>query len=543
LAISNIVPRLRLGLAARVAILGAVFFLEKIFLNGFVAFDRAQAAQGLGAVVRNAQHWGFRFLVALTAGVALFAYVRGGEKLKLADAAFRSTSMRMRGALVHVLLVACLIPLSYLLYRDDASPLPFAGVVALWIAIGGAAALSLVTAMAPWRLWRQAAVALDTVWWYGVITALLSASAMHLSQQLWQSTATLTFNLVRQVLLPVIPALRAYPATRVLSTDSFSVEVSELCSGLEGMGLMLAFSGAWLLYFRREYIFPRALLLIPVGVAAIFSLNVLRIAALILIGDGGFPEVALYGFHSQAGWIAFIAVACGLVLLSRRSAWLNRTAAHSSVSPAMHNPTAAYLMPLLAILAAGAVTRAISSGFEFFYPLRLVGGLLMFARYRQKLATIDWHWSWRGPAVGVLVFLVWIVAAHFVLPESGMPEKLATVPAALRGFWIVSRIAGSILIVPIAEELAYRGYLMRRLAAPDFESVPFRSVRWPALTVTAIAFGLAHGALWLPGIAAGLAYGLILVRRGRIGEAVAAHATTNALIASSVLGWSQWQLW
>jgi len=87
-----------------------------------------------------------------------------------------------------------------------------------------------------------------------------------------------------------------------------------------------------------------------------------------LIGDGGFPDVAVYGFHSQAGWVAFIAVACGLVLLSRRSVWLNRAAVHSSPSPAMHNPTAAYLMPLLAILAAGSFARAISGGFEFFYP-------------------------------------------------------------------------------------------------------------------------------------------------------------------------------
>jgi CAAX prenyl protease-like protein len=124
-----------------------------------------------------------------------------------------------------------------------------------------------------------------------------------------------------------------------------------------------------------------------------------------------------------------------------------------------------------------------------------------------------------------------------------MPEKLATMSPALRGFWIVSRMAGSILVVPIAEELAYRGYLMRRLSNADFESVPYQSVPWLAPIVSSIAFGFAHGALWLPGIAAGLAFGLILVRRGRIGEAVAAHATTNALIAAGVLGGNQWQLW
>ena len=348
---------------------------------------------------------------------------------------------------------------------------------------------------------------------------------------------------MRRLLLPIIPTLSANASTRVLATDRFAVEITEICSGLEGMSLMLAFTVAWLLYFRREYIFPRALLLIPAGLAAMFTLNVLRIAVLLLIGYAGFPDVASYGFHSQAGWIAFNSVACGLAFLSRRSSWFNRAASQSAAPAATDNPTAAYLMPLLAILAAGALSQALSSGVEFLYPLRLSGALCALAIYRSRLRTLDWHWSWRGPAVGVLVFMVWILAAHFLLLPNAMPEKLASLPAALRGFWIVSRILGSVLIVPIAEELAYRGYLMRRLINADFESVSFRSVRWPALTITAIVFGLAHGALWLPGVMAGLAYGWILVRHGRMGEAFAAHATTNALIAITVLAGGQWQLW
>jgi len=534
--------RFRPGLPARLAILGSAFFAEKIFLNEFVDFERAQTAQGLGAILRVAQHWGFRFLVAFAAAIALFAYVRGWQNLRIVAAEVRAAPVRGGWLLAHLLLVALLAPLSYLLYRYTATDLSVAGIVVVWSVVGIGAALTALSALAPLRLWLDAARALGVIWWYAAAAALLGSGAMQLAQSLWHPTAALTFDLVRRLLAPIMPTLSADPHTLVLSTHRFAVQIADVCSGLEGVGLILAFSAAWLLYFRREYIFPRALLLIPAGVAAIFGLNVLRIAALIAIGDAGFPEVAVYGFHSQAGWIAFIAVACGLVLLSRRSAWLNRDAAHSAPH-AMYNPTATYLVPLLAILAAGTVARAVSSGFEFFYPLRVIAGLLMLARYRRRLATIDWHWSWRGAAVGALVFLLWIVAAHFLLPERAMPEKLAAVPTALRGFWIASRIAGSILIVPIAEELAYRGYLMRRLTAPEFESVPFRSVHWPAVMVTAIVFGLAHGALWLPGVAAGLAYGLILVRTGRIGEAVAAHATTNALVAASVLGWNQWQLW
>jgi exosortase E/protease (VPEID-CTERM system) len=536
------VREFRLGLPARVAILAAAFLAEKIFLNRFVDFDSAQAARGLGAVLRVAQHWGFRFFVALTAAVVLFAYVHGGEGLRAAQAGVRAAPMRFGWIVVHLLLIAALAPLSFVLYRYTPNDLVLAGMIALWLLVGCAAVVAALWAMGPGRLWWHAVRALGRIWWYAAIAALLGTAAMQSAQSLWDPTAALTFDLVRRLLTPMLPTLTADAARRVLSTGRFAVQIADVCSGLEGGGLMLAFSSAWLLYFRREYIFPRALLLIPASIAAIFALNVLRIAALMLIGDAGFPDVAIYGFHSQAGWIAFNAVACALVLVSRRSAWLNRTIGRVDGS-ATHNPTAAFLMPILAILAAGAVTRAVTSDFEYLYPLRVVAGLWMLMRYRRSVAGLDWGWSWRGPAFGVIVFLLWIGAAHLLVHASGIPEKLAALPPSLRGLWIVSRLAGGVLVVPIAEELAYRGYLMRRLTRTDFDAVPFPSVRWPALAATALVFGLAHGALWLPGIAAGIVFGLLVMRRGQIGDAVVAHATSNTLLAACVLGWDQWQLW
>ena len=537
-------PRFGLGLPARLAILAAIFLAEKIFLNAFVDFDRADSAQGVGALIRVAQHWGFRFLVAFAAALALFAYVRSGEDLKAAAAAVRAAPVRVRWLMGHFLLVAILVPLSYLLYRDTATDLSLAAVAALGIVVGMGAALAAALAMSPWPQWAHVGLAFRSIWGYAAMAALLGTGAMQLAQALWAPTAQLTFGLVRRLLIPIIPALDADPAMLILGTRGFSVQIAEACSGLEGVGLMLAFSGAWLLYFRREYIFPRALLLVPASLIAIFALNVLRIAALIVIGCFGFPGVAVEGFHSQAGWIAFIVVACGLVLLSRHSSWLNRTATHSALAPGTDNPTAAYLVPLLAVLGAGALSRAMSSDFERLYSLRVIAALLVFIRYREKLCSIDWRFSWRGPAVGAAVFIVWLIAAHFLIPAAAMPEKLAAISSdALRGVWILGRLVGAAVIVPIVEELAYRGYLMRRLMNSDFESVPYRSVGWLALIATSIAFGLAHGALWLPGIASGLAFGLLLIRRGRMGEAVAAHATANLLISGVVLGSGQWQLW
>ncbi len=151
--------------------------------NIFVDFDRAQAARGLGAVVRIAQHYGFRFLVAFAAAILLFAYVNGGQRLKCGRCrhSIRQDASRLDGGTCAA--VACLVPLSYLLYRDGAAPLPFAGIVALWLVIGALVLLSALLSMAPWRLWLGAAAALGNMWWYAAIVALLGAGAMQLSQR------------------------------------------------------------------------------------------------------------------------------------------------------------------------------------------------------------------------------------------------------------------------------------------------------------------------------------------------------------------------
>jgi membrane protease YdiL (CAAX protease family) len=49
--------------------------------------------------------------------------------------------------------------------------------------------------------------------------------------------------------------------------------------------------------------------------------------------------------------------------------------------------------------------------------------------------------------------------------------------------------------------------------------------------------------MWLPAMLAGLAYGALTIKTGRIADAVVAHATTNALLAAVVLLFDQWQLW
>lgn len=528
-----------MGLGARVALLVLTLFGEKFALNFCVNVQRADAVAGAAAVVRLAQHIGFRFAIPFTLALALFVLAGRERTLERLNVQARSSRISGGWLVLHAALFAALAVSLAFWYRHDGIRLPLVG---LSLIIAAATAVALLAGLAPLSLWRRSAEALGRRWLYAAVAAGVASAMFTWSQQLWGSTAQITFHLVRLLLAPVLPSLHADAATRVLATSHFAIYVAPYCSGLEGVALMIVFSCAWLLYFREEYFFPRALLLIPAGVLVVFGLNVVRIAALMLIGNAGFPAVALYGFHSQAGWIAFNCAACGIAFASRHSRWLNREAARDSRGQEA-SAAAIYLVPLLAVLGAGMLSHAISSGFETWYGLRLIAATAALALYWRALAKVDWRFGWLAICGGVGVFALWLGASHLIQRPQGMPAALAGMAPDARYLWITTRVLTSVILVPVAEELAYRGYLLRRLVAENFEAVSYGAVGWIPLLVTAIAFGVLHGAMWLSGVAAGVVYGLVLMRTGRLGEAVSAHILSNLLVAGWVLTTGQWQLW
>jgi len=301
----------------------------------------------------------------------------------------------------------------------------------------------------------------------------------------------------------------------------------------------------WL--FRRDYRFPHALVLLPAGILTLFLVNAVRITALILIGSAGAPQIALGGFHSQAGWIAFSAVALGFSVVASRTPWLTNLEQSDSAIQAgiWDNPTATYLLPFLSVLAVGMISTAASGKFEWLYPIRFLTAGVVLLILRKNYSAVDWRFGWFGPSIGVLVFAVWIAIDRFSGPtgDDRMPAALAASSVSIRAIWIVVRSLSAVVTVPIAEELAFRGFLLRRLISSDFEALPPHTFTSLGLVVSSIAFGVLHGNLWLAGFLAGLSYAWALIRRGRLGEAVAAHATTNALIVGYILIFQKWHLW
>jgi exosortase E/protease (VPEID-CTERM system) len=329
------------------------------------------------------------------------------------------------------------------------------------------------------------------------------------------------------------------PDDLVIRTSTFEVQLAPACSGYEGIGLIWAFLGAYLWLFRSRLRFPRAFLLPVLGSVVIWLLNAVRIAALVCIGTWGWREVALGGFHSQAGWLAFNAVALGLVLLSQRLPYF-RAGAHAAGGP---SPAAAYLAPFLTLMAVVMVTGAVTHGFDWLYPVRVlaVAGVLLLSR--RAYAGWSWSWSWFAVAVGGVVFALWLALEPARADDAPLPGHLASLPGWLAALWMIFRVLGSVVTVPLAEELAFRGYLLRRLQAADFQEVPPGRFSWLSFTVSSALFGALHPGRWLAGTLAGMLYAITLYRRGSLLDAAIAHGTTNALLAAYVIATGTWSLW
>jgi exosortase E/protease (VPEID-CTERM system) len=330
-----------------------------------------------------------------------------------------------------------------------------------------------------------------------------------------------------------------------VGTSTFQVEIAPACSGYEGMALVLILVGTYLWVARQSLRFPRALILLPVGLVVIWVANVLRITTLVALGAWGLGAVALGGFHSQVGWLAFDAIGLGLVLLAGGWSYL-RVEPSARVARDDPHPSAPYLVPFLALMGTSMLTGAFASGSDGLYPLRLVTAAGALWIYRRRLGELGWTFSIWPVLIGCGAFVLWMalepLAAVRWAPQRSPGAWLQGLSPAGTAVWLAARVGGSILIVPLVEELAFRGYLTRRLISTEPWSLPMGAFSWPSFLISSALFGLLHDR-WLAGTLTGMLFGLALYRRGKLADAVLAHATTNALIAAWVLMSGDWSLW
>jgi CAAX prenyl protease-like protein len=150
--------------------------------------------------------------------------------------------------------------------------------------------------------------------------------------------------------------------------------------------------------------------------------------------------------------------------------------------------------------------------------------------------------SWLPILVGVVVGVGW-VALGTKHPDAALASEAfrKALPGSFAS-WAVFRTLGSVLVVPICEELGFRGYLLRRLVDKDFSSVSSKAWTPVALVGSSLAFGLVHDR-WIAASVAGVGYAFVALRSGNLGSAIVAHGITNAIIAGWVLVGGDLSLW
>jgi CAAX prenyl protease-like protein len=219
---------------------------------------------------------------------------------------------------------------------------------------------------------------------------------------------------------------------------------------------------------------------------------------------------------------------------------------------ASRQATAGYVTPFLTYVGIMALEHTFFPQSQFLYPLRAAVVAAIILVYSRPY--ISWRPSYplATLGVGLAVFAIWIAPdVFFGYRHSWLFENVLTgqasssIPPDLRRNipFLAVRIFGSVVLVPIAEELFWRGWLMRRLINPDFQSVPLGQYAPLAFWIVAILFASEHGSYWEVGLAAGVIYNLWLVRTRSLADCIWAHAVTNGVLAIYVLVTGEWQYW
>lgn len=172
-------------------------------------------------------------------------------------------------------------------------------------------------------------------------------------------------------------------------------------------------------------------------------------------------------------------------------------------------------------------------------------------------ALVIWFWReyelraprkvWFALAIGLLVFAVWIAPQQFL---GFTPRATGFDPDVFQGrqaaYWgtVGFRFARLVIVVPLVEEVFWRGFLLRYLINERFTAIAVGTFSWLSFSLVTLAFGFSHSrADWIAALICGALYNLIAHRTRSLASCVIAHAVTNLLLGVWIMQTRQWGFW
>jgi CAAX prenyl protease-like protein len=171
----------------------------------------------------------------------------------------------------------------------------------------------------------------------------------------------------------------------------------------------------------------------------------------------------------------------------------------------------------------------------------IAASILAFSRH--LLPTRAPHWL-ASIGVGLGVFVLW-VAPDVLIPgwrshaffQNGITGHITvSIPEGeLSPIMLVLRTMRAVLLVPVLEELFWRGWLPRWLQDTHFSRIPLGKYTPLAFWATAALFAAEHGPFWEVGLLCGIIYNLWMQKTRSLGDLMLAHATTNLALSAYVV--------
>ncbi len=169
-----------------------------------------------------------------------------------------------------------------------------------------------------------------------------------------------------------------------------------------------------------------------------------------------------------------------------------------------------------------------------------------------------WHWRKRidlsapkgigfATLIGLLSLVVWVAPQQWL----GFPPRTAGFDPAYFGadgtaYWgnVVLRLIRMVVIVPLVEEIFWRGYLLRFFVNEDFQKVPFGTFTWKSFSIVSVAFCFEHQmADWPAALITSVLFNLVAIRTRSLSACVFAHAVTNLGLGIYILCTGQNGFW
>ena len=216
------------------------------------------------------------------------------------------------------------------------------------------------------------------------------------------------------------------------------------------------------------------------------------------------------------------------------------------------SPAVAYVAPFLVFIGIMAAERAAGTASELALAVRSLAVLVTILLVSRPVLSIRLASPVASVALGAAVFLIWIGPdilfpyRHYWLFENAVTGiAQSSLAPALRHDtpFLLLRVTSSMLLVPVLEELFWRGWLMRWLIQHDWMNVPLGTYAASSVWIVALLFASEHGPYWEVGLIAGVLYNWWMVRTRSLSDCIVAHSVTNALLAAYVIARGQWQYW